>query len=264
MRISIVVALVLSMLSTAQGQMKTVPDRLKIVLLPDLVAGTPEVQPDRTVRFSIINRSSVAVSTPFKVQVYVNGVLKETLTIPSAGGYTSNRQTLPNFKHPDCTPLKLRVDVDSSGEIQENEKRNNNTTNSMTSPCPDVTAKIEKNSTDNGTQFKTRVRIRNKGELTMPAVQVRTVVASSKLTEPAQPASACATNMQLSCERDTRTVGPLSPGQEVTFNVDPLVWAGITRLHAQVDITCGPPGPMHTPECLESDYANNTVKKGID
>lgn len=263
MRISIVVAFVLSISGVAMGQLKPVPDTLK-TFLPDLVAGTPELQADRSVRFSIINKSSVAVTTPFKVQVYVNGALKETLTVASAGGYTSNRQTLPNFKHPDCTPLKLRVLVDSGLVIQENVERNNDVTNAMTSPCPDVTAKIEKNSTSNGTQFKTRVRIRNQGEMTMPAVQVRTLVASTKITEPAQPASACLTNMQLSCERDSRTVGPLSPGQEKTFNVDPLVWAGVTRLHAQVDITCGPPGPMHTPECIESDYANNTVKKGID
>jgi CARDB protein len=263
MRISIVVAFALSMYGIAHGQIKSVPDKLK-PLLPDLVAGTPELRPDRTVRFSIINRTSIPVNSPFKVQVYVNGVLKETLTIPSAGGYTSNRQNLSNFTHPDCSPLKLRVVVDSAHEIQENEKRNNNAANSMTSPCPDVTAKIEKNSTDNGMQFKTRVRIMNNGEMTMPAVQVRTLVASSKITEPAQPASACLTNMQLSCGKDSRTVGPLSPGQEAKFNVDPLVWAGITRLHAQVDITCGPPGPMHTPECIESDYANNTVKKGID
>ena len=69
------------------------------------------------------------------------------------------------------------------------------------------------------------------------------------------------TNPTLGCLKDVTIVGPLAPGEKFAYEPGGKYDLG-QNLSVQVDITCGTT-PTPTGACVESDYSNNTVRKGL-
>jgi hypothetical protein len=119
---------------------------------------------------------------------------------------------------------------------------------------PDVTAIIDQNRMNNNLQYKAQIRIVNNGHASMPAVQVQTLGVTWNPTSTAPPPSQCVPNQNCAI-KDSRTIGPLAPGQLVKYSVDPKFLA-VQTVIVQVTILCNPPN-----NCLELNVANNKVQK---
>jgi hypothetical protein len=120
---------------------------------------------------------------------------------------------------------------------------------------PDVTASIDQNWLDNfHLQYKAKIRIVNKGNVPMPPVQVQTLgMRYNPVNTPPNP-SQCIANRDCTI-KDQRTIGPLAPGEDKKYNVDPK-FTGAETVLVEVTIFCNPPN-----NCAELNIANNKVHK---
>jgi len=247
-----------AMIAWAQlGNFKFPPVQLTA---PDLTAGVPHLTEDRAIAFSVNNRSNIGTPKTFQAVLYVNGAVKQTFTVNGARAYT-----MQMFKTSDvwmnCGPLSLRVVVDPDNQVAEADEQNNVSSSNLQSACPDVTASISKKWVNNNLQYKARIEVINKGGVIMPKVSVRTLGLPWWPNSSPQPVSNCMTNPSLGCLKDVTIVGPLAPGEKFAYEPGGKYDLG-QNLSVQVDITCGTT-PTPTGACVESDYSNNTVRKGL-
>jgi CARDB len=265
MKLTLIPALMVMMLiPVANGQFgeqqKLPPVNLHA---PDLVAGVPHLTEDRRIAFTVINRSNIGESKTFQAVLYVNGAVKQTFDINGARAYSTHLlSTVDSLVN--CGPLSLRVVVDPDNRVAEADEQNNTKTNDLPSACPDVTASISKKWVNNNLQYKAHIEVVNNGGVIMPKVSVRTLGAPWWPNDTAQPATNCLSNPQISgsCVKNVTIVGPLAPGEKFGYEPGGKYDLG-QNLSVQVDITCGTPGQPRPPECVESDYNNNTVRKGL-
>jgi len=228
---------------------------------PDLAAGVPHLTEDRLIAFSVMNRSALGEPKSFQAVLYVNGQVKQTFDVTGLRGYAW-QFFKTNDAWVNCGQLSLKVVVDPDNRVAEVDETNNTKTNDLASACPDVTASISKKWVNNNLQYKARVEVINKGSVIMPRVSVRTLGLSWWPNDNAQPPTNCLSNPQLSCLRDVTTVGPLGPGEKFAYEPGGKYDLG-QNLSVQVDITCGTAGQPPQPQCVESNYNNNTVRKGL-
>jgi hypothetical protein len=260
---TLIPALMVSMLvPVAYAQFDELLPRVRL-RAPDLKAGVPHLTEDRRIAFAVINRSNLSESKTFQAVLYVNGAVKQTFDVNGAPAYTSHVLTTGDA-WVNCGPLSLRVVVDPDNRVAEADEQNNIKVNDLASACPDVTAGISKKWVNNNLQYKARIEVINKGGVIMPKVSVRTLGAPWWPHETAQPPTNCLSNPQLSgsCIKDVTIVGPLAPGEKFAYEPGGKYDLG-QNLSVQVDITCGTPGQPLQPQCVESNYNNNTVRKGL-
>lgn len=264
MKLALIPVLMVAMLiPVANGQFdfqKFPPVKLHA---PDLMASVPRLNEDRRIAFNVINRSNLAEPKTFQAVLYVNGAVKQTFDVNGAPAYSS--QTLKTSDAwVNCGTLSLRVVVDPDNRVTEVDEQNNTKTNDLASACPDVTASISKKWVNNNLQYKARIEVINKGGVIMPKVSVRTLGAPWWPHETAQPPTNCLSNPQLSgsCIKNVTIVGPLAPGEKFAYEPGGKYDLG-QNLSVQVDITCAAPGQPAPSQCVESDYNNNTVRKGL-
>lgn len=228
---------------------------------PDLiVVGVPHLNEDRTIGFIVGNRSNIA-SGPARAVLSVNGV-RQSFDLPILRAYSIHAVHTTDVWLQCTQPLSLRVTVDPDNQVAEADETNNSATNSIAVPCPDVSASIRKDWTDYNTRYKAQISIFNKGGVVMPQVNVRTLGFSFRPNDMSRPPTDCLSDYKIasSCMKDDRLIGPIAPGQSIEF--EPGGKYDMTeKLNVQVDITCGTPPPQG--KCTESDYNNNTVRKGL-
>jgi len=255
--------MVVMLIPVANGQFDLQPLPRVRLTAADLMAGVPHLTEDRRIAFSVINRSNLGESKAFQAVLYVNGAVKQTFDVNGARAYTSQVFTTGD-SWSNCGALSLRVVVDPDNRVAEADEQNNTKTNNLASACPDVTASIKKKWVNNNLQYKARIEVVNKGGVIMPKVSVRTLGAPWWPNSNPQPPTNCLSNPQISgsCVKDVTMVGPLAPGASFAYEPGGKYDLG-QNLSVQVDITCGTPGQPTPPQCVESNYSNNTVRKGL-
>jgi hypothetical protein len=159
------------------------PDTTTAVRQPDLIVSDVRIDPGGMLTFKIRNASPGAVNTPFKVDAWLDGYLRETISIgglksvplngvrvlPTTLPFGANEQrtfVLQQVKVDLCSPNhSLKVVVDSGGAIAETNENNNAMTWSGSTPCPDLAIKsITKHWQNNmHTEFNAEIVIINQG-----------------------------------------------------------------------------------------------------
>jgi hypothetical protein len=179
----IVSAAVVLIAASAAAVVVRRPDVQAIGGAPDLNASDLRIDADGKMAFKIRNASPAAINTPFKVDAWLDGYLRQTIQIGGVrsipiGGVRILPTTLPfganeqrNFILQDvkvdlCSPShSLKVLVDSGGEISESNEKNNTLTWSGPTPCPDLAIKSISKHWQNGmhTEFNAEIVIINLG-----------------------------------------------------------------------------------------------------
>lgn len=181
-RLLISAALVL-IAATAAGQVRR-PDLTATALgQPDLIVSDVRIGTDGRMVFDIRNASPAVVTTPFQVDAWLDGYLRETFFIggvksvpvngprvlPTTLPFGANERrtfVLQQVKVDLCSPdHSLKVVVDTGGAVAEANKNNNTMTWSGATPCPDLAIKSISKHWQNGqhTEFNAEVVIINQG-----------------------------------------------------------------------------------------------------
>jgi hypothetical protein len=239
------------------------PCPMKLGALSDRISGGPELcvsgltlSQTRHVAFTVQNIGSRTTGAPLLVDVYLNNAKTDSIQMSALGSHTAQSVETAHAVLSTCQPALVRVVIDPLHVVAEEDRTNNDNTVNWPLPCPDVTAEISQHKVNADLQYKAHVKVINHGGLPMPAVQVRTLGVTYSLTSATPPPSQCIQNHNCDVQ-DGRTVEPLAPGQVVEYDVDPKFRVDQT-LVVEVAILCSPPN-----NCLESNQANNTVRKVI-
>jgi CARDB len=181
-RLFVSAAVVLMAASAAAVDVRK-PDATATTGRPDLIASDLRIDADGKMAFKIRNASPVAINTPFKVDAWLDGYLRQTIQIGGlksvpVGGTRIFPTTLPfgpneqrdfilqEVKVDLCSSNhSLKVLVDSGGEIAESNENNNTLTWSGPTPCPDLAIKSISKHWQNSmhTEFTAEIVIINQG-----------------------------------------------------------------------------------------------------
>lgn len=169
--------------AAASGQVHR-PDLTATALgRPDLIVSDLRIGADGRMVFDIRNASPAVVDTPFQVDAWLDGYLRETFWVggmkslpvngvrllPTALPFGANERrtfVLAQVKVDLCSPNhSLKVVTDTTGAVDEGNKANNTMSWSGTTPCPDLAIKsISKHWQNNQhTEFNAEVVIINQG-----------------------------------------------------------------------------------------------------
>ena len=177
---------------------------------PDLVIEAPSVTPSSNVAFAVRNRSSTASTTPFVLDVYVDGRREDTIKHGAVPGHTEQAVISSLARLTKCDPATIRVVADAQLVVTEFDERNNETSVQVTPPCPDFAVSIQKNWENANMQYRAHVTITNIGSAPSPAGMTVRVIGSSEGA-----ASIVDTGLPLN---DTRIINALAPGASQSFN----------------------------------------------
>jgi len=149
---------------------------------PDLVISGVGLNPEGQVTFFITNHGEVAIDTPFKVDVWLDGYLRKTISFTSGHelgvSIRPNSTTLPfprgeqrrftigDVKVDSCSSAHaVKVIADSGNAISEQSESNNEMSWSGPTPCPDLAIKSISRHWQNSmhTEFTAEVVIINQG-----------------------------------------------------------------------------------------------------
>ena len=185
--------------------------------------GSGQQQPGPYPRFALENCGDTAATTPFVVDVYVNGTRADTIKIEnpvqpqSAIAVTSSLANLNAAKT--CSVVAVRVVVDSEDVIQDSNRANNDQTAQVTPPCPDLAVTgIWRHWLDNlHTQFEIRYKVANLGSAPLPhAVTIHAWGGPNPGIPPDLPIAWF------------DTLASLTPGEERTLQIHQAFWKGET------------------------------------
>lgn len=225
---------------------------------PELAATSVWINPSRYIEFKVKNHGSVAAKA-FVVDVYVNGLLKETLSFASIAPGMEEKGVARQTRFTECSSATLRVVVDPNSTSGDYMRKNNELSAVRSVPCADITARIDQDRMNNNLEYKAQIRIVNNGQAPAFAVKSSVVVAAQGTTG-GPPIEHCEAAMRdgfappHGCYYGGRSVTSLAPGAVVKFTVGPKQLA-INRVIVKVTVECA--------DCLETNVANNVVKKTL-
>ena len=196
---------------------------------------------DGRITYVITNRGREAATMPFVADIEVDGKRADTIKHPPLPA-RSQQRVVSNIAEPAaCGPTKLRVMADSQQVVPESDETNNAASREPVPPCPDLTARIEKDSVNNNLEYYAKVRVKNGGNLVAKGpftvrVNIQAgATAVAKLKEP--------------------TLDSLAPGETFTIKDDEKHWNTTpTTIHVVVD---------RFRVVRESDETNNVVSRTL-
>ena len=202
--------------ATTATRVGDTPDRNAIarqitVDQPDLVIESPSVNASSNVAFVVRNRSSTASTTPFVMDVYVDGRREDTIKHGAVPGHAEQAVISSLARLTKCDPATIRVVADAQLVVTEFDERNNETSVQLTPPCPDFAVSITKNWEDANLRYRAHVTITNIGNAPSPAGMIVRVIGSTE----GLASIVDATGLPLN---DTRTIDALAPGASQSFN----------------------------------------------
>jgi hypothetical protein len=230
--------------------------------LADLAASV-KLTPTRFIGYTVANCSRVGTVNGFQVDIYLNGVLKES--IQHAPLAARERQTVIAGEAglTDCKTAEVKVVLDSKNAVAEADENNNLFNRQMTPPCPDVTAHIDQDVVNYGLHYYAKITVINQGAAVMPVVNVQTIGIPDTHSPGSHPPSPdqCVADPTLQIKGDcfvNRTsVGPLGPGESKKYHAGDKQLRS-TTLFVKVGIMCG----QSTPEqCAQSNTNNDVVTR---
>ena len=182
-----------------------------ITKLPDLTVASPIVFRSYTadtwsVQFRIRNKGEKDITEPFSVSVLVDSERQGLIVIPGlAAGRTVTRRELGVL---DCEGGHVRVMLDTGNNIEEASETNNNRSQLLVPPCPDLAVKeIRPKKMEDG-RFRIKLVLQNKGNVGMPPSAIS--IGSGKRKGAIWPP-----------KLEFREIGPLGAGMTKTITVGP-------------------------------------------
>lgn len=238
--------------TTTAARVGEAPDRNAIarqitVDQPDLVIEAPTVTASSNVTFAVRNRSSTASTTPFVMDVYVDGRREDTIKHGAVLGHSEQAVISSLARITTCDLATIRVVADAQLVVTEFDERNNETSAQVTPPCPDFAVSIQKNWENSNMQYRAHVTITNVGNAPSPAGMIVRVIGSKEggasIVDPGLPLN------------DTRTIDALAPGASQSFNSSSK-FLGTSSLYVKVFVD-------FFKTVRESNENNNVVDKKL-
>lgn len=230
----------------------------KAARLADLCVGSVAISPARFLTFTVRNRGSGSISAAFPAEVYIKGVLQETIEFARLGGSSGRKAETRVAKFADCEKGTIRLVLDPKNVVSESDELNNDYSIDRAPPCPDVTASIEQARVNNR-QYRIQIRVLNEGTARMSPVDVGIIAA---IRDPArggptlEQCEAAPDPIAVSgCLFQTLRSKALDPGQSSRFTIGGNIPATRTA-EVKVTLKC-----VLGADCLESNGSNNVVSR---
>ncbi len=188
----------------------------------DLMVTAFGLTADGRVTYVVANAGQTAANSPFVVDLYIGGTREDTIKHNPLPGGTQQRVTSNLARPVVCTATAFRIALDTQQLVTERDEANNTQQRTITPPCPDLVIDIDKDSVSNGTKYRAKVQVTNRGNLTTAREFMVTLMGTSGGASP--------TNWFALPVMSQRRVGPLAPNETVSFyeGGDHL---GVTRFH---------------------------------
>ncbi len=157
--------------STILGQKPAPPGRFVQPREPDFIPSAIGFTADRLVQFTLVNNGLTAVTTPFVVDIYVDGHRADTYKVKALGAQAATTIVSPLAASSRCAATSVRVVADAQGVVSEHSETNNDVTVSRIPPCPDlVVSEIKREWQDNNTRYRIRFTVKNRGNTAVPVL----------------------------------------------------------------------------------------------
>ena len=147
------------------GALLAFNDQLLPVEGVDLVVGIREANADKRVVYSIRNRGTQPTPSGFHADVFVDGVRKDTIPIPAMAGGERRELVAANVQLEKCGEHTVRVVADKDHVVSEVDEANNEHSEAVVPPCPDLAVKsIKRDETGLfGETYQVKVTVINLG-----------------------------------------------------------------------------------------------------
>ncbi|MGQ0835561.1 MAG: CARDB domain-containing protein [Gammaproteobacteria bacterium] len=207
----------------------------------DIAVGGLGFGTDGRITYWVMNRGDAAASGPFVVDIEVEGRRADTIKHPPLPAQSQQRAVSNIAESPTCGVTRLRAAADSQRVVAEIDETNNALARDQVPPCPDLTAKVEKDSVNNHLEYYGKVIVRNQGNLAAKrsfTVRVMIQVGATGVAKLKEP-----------------TVASLAPGETFTIKDDDKHWnTTATGYHVVLDRFFA---------VKEADETNNVVIRTI-
>lgn len=131
----------------------------------DLAIGSVGFANDGRVTYTVENRGNSAANSPFVVDILINGERKDTVKHDPLPPLTIQRVHSTLARPDACNSVTIRVVADSQSLVTEHSETNNTRDRNAVPPCPDLVVKITKDSVNNHLEYRAKVKVTNKGNL---------------------------------------------------------------------------------------------------
>lgn len=131
----------------------------------DLAIGYVGFADDGRVTYTVENRGNSAANSPFVVDILINGERKDTVKHDPLPPLTAQRVHSTLARPDACGSVTIRVVADSQSLVTEHSEDNNTRDRDAVPPCPDLVVKITKDSVNNNLEYRAKVKVTNKGNL---------------------------------------------------------------------------------------------------
>ncbi|HSE50734.1 MAG TPA: CARDB domain-containing protein [Gemmatimonadales bacterium] len=226
--------------------------------LADLCVGAVAVSPARFLTFTVRNRGSGSINAGFPAEVYINGVMQETIEFSRLSRSSGRKAETRVAKFADCEKGTIRLVLDPKNVVSESDELNNDYSIDRAPPCPDVTASIDQARVNNK-QYRIQVSVVNEGTARMSAVDVGIIAAIRDPARGGPTLEQCETASDpisvSGCLFQTLRTSALAPGQSRRFTIGGNIPATRTA-EVKVTLKC-----VLGADCLESKDSNNVVSR---
>lgn len=131
----------------------------------DLAIGYVGFANDGRVTYTVENRGNSSANSSFVVDILINGERKDTVKHDPLPPLTVQRVHSTLARPDACGSVAIRVVADSQSLVTEHSETNNTRDRNAVPPCPDLVVKITKDSVNNNLEYRAKVKVTNKGNL---------------------------------------------------------------------------------------------------
>lgn len=131
----------------------------------DLVIVNLRFAPDARVSYLVQNIGQTATGNPFVVDLYLDGQRRDTVKHAPLPPLSQQLVHSNLAEAETCGAVALRAVADSQQIVSEHREDNNTQSREQLPPCPDLTVEIRKESLNNNLEYRARVVVTNRGQL---------------------------------------------------------------------------------------------------
>lgn len=159
--------------STASAQRPAPPGRFVQPREPDFIPSAIGFTADRLVQFTLVNNGLTAVTTPFEVDIYLDGHRADTYNVKAIDAQAATTIVSPLAASSRSSATSVRVAADAQQVVSEHSESNNDVTVSRIPPCPDlVVTEIKRDWQDNNTRYRIQFTVKNQGNAAVLALSI--------------------------------------------------------------------------------------------
>lgn len=103
---------------------------------PDLEVHHLGLTSTGSVIYQVVNKGTESTKAPFLVDIYVNGVRRDTIRHEPLPGMSLQTVESNKARFPDCKEGTVRVVLDIQKTVRESNEKNNERSAQLTPPCP--------------------------------------------------------------------------------------------------------------------------------